>query len=512
MTPKILIRADASLSIGSGHVMRCLSLAAALRELGAEVHFASRLLPGHLHAVIAARGYRVHALPPPDGASSRTDLAHGHWLGVAQEQDLADTRAVLEQLGGVEALVVDHYALDARWQRALRGSSRQVVVIDDLADRDHDADLLLDANLVRDGEDRYAARVPASCLQLLGPSYALLRPEFAQARAALRARRGEVSRVLVFLGGVDAGAFTERAMEALRRLRPRPRVEVIVGAGNPRAAAIAADCAASGFEFAQGVDDMAARMVAADLAIGAGGSTTWERACLGLPSLILVVADNQREGALAMRDAGCAEVLEGAEATVEAMVERLQRLRAEPEALAQMSARNLQLVDGRGAPRVARAILPPEIRLRRATAADSDDLHAWRNHEGVRRHSHSSAPIAREDHERWFAASLANAARDLLIAEHRGQPVGVLRYDCGENGVALVSIYLVPGAAGAGYGPAILRAGNRWLRETRPALARVRAEVLPENRASHKAFREAGYRWRGDAWYYELGQAGRRGA
>lgn len=498
-TKKVLIRADASLAIGSGHVMRCLSLAAALRARGADVQFVSRVLPGHLHAAIVAQGYALHALPAPQATvPARPESAHAHWLAVTEDQDVADTRAVLDGLGGVDWLVVDHYALDASWQRALRPWYRQLAVIDDLADRDHDADVLVDQNLGAGG--RYDRRVPAGCVQLLGPGYALLRDEFALARRHLRDRSGGIGRVLVFMGGVDAGGYTECAIDALSALQQRPQVDVVVGPANPRAAAIAARCTGLGFECTQGATDMAARMAAADFAIGAGGSTTWERACMGLPALIVIAADNQRPGALAMAAAGCGFAIEGDAATATTLAAAIEELAQDPMRLSGMAQRNLALVDGRGSQRVARIVLPPEIALRRARAEDGEALFTWRNHEDVRRHSHSSEPIERETHDRWFTATLIDRQRDLLIAEHAGQPVGVLRYDV-DGDEALVSIYLVPGCGGRGFGPAILRAGHRWLTLNRPRISAVRAEVHGDNAASHKAFREAGYTLRGQDYY-----------
>lgn len=504
MSGTVLIRADASLTIGSGHVMRCLSLAAALRSRGARVQFASRVLEGHLHAAIRDQGYGLHALPAPAGACvSRADIAHAAWLGVDEQQDAAETLAVIDGLGEPTTLVVDHYALDARWQRVLRPNVRRIAVIDDLADRAHDADLLLNQNLGADAA-RYTGLMPPGCISLFGPRYALLREEFAQARRGLLPRSGALRRVLVFLGGVDAGGYTERAIEALALCRLPLDVDVVVGPSNPRGVDIAARCRELGYACAQGAADMAARMATADLAIGAGGSTTWERACLGLPSLLLIVAGNQRAGAQALAAAGCAVAVEGAQAQPHALAAIVSRLAADQAQLRDMATRSLALVDGRGAGRVARAILPPELGLRRALAKDGDALFEWRNHETVRRHSHSSAPIAREDHERWFAATRINSQRALLIAEHSGRPVGVLRYDLGER-EALVSIYLVPGEGGQGYGPAILRAGSDWLLREYPYIERVRAEVHADNPSSLLAFQEAGYSRSdtlGDAVYF----------
>ncbi len=493
---KVLIRADASLENGTGHVVRCLSLAQALRERGATVHFASRELPGNLNALVAARGFPVHRLPAPTGPfSPRADIPHARWLTVSEEQDLNDTRTVLQGLDGIDTLIVDHYALDARWQRAMRPLARRIMAIDDLADREHDADILLDQNLVANSQQRYEGRVRDDCRRLLGPRYALLRPEFAQARRHLQLRGGKLQRFLVFLGGVDAGNYTGMTLDALDLLSAVEwEADVVVGLSNPHAAAIKSRCAQRpNLRYHRAVDHMAELMAAADLAIGAGGSTVWERACLGLPSVLLIVAANQRGSVHAIAAAGCAIALEGTDVSATSLAAAIESLRSAPR-LREMALRNLELVDGGGTQRVARFLLPPAIFLRRAAAADRDNLFLWRNHEQVRHVSHSPEPIERSAHDAWFSATLANPRRILLIAEDSGVPVGVLRYDMDDAQVqATVSIYLVPNMAGQGYGPAILRAGSAWLLDQHPGVRSIVAEILAGNTASHKAFIEAGY-------------------
>ncbi|MDM4772062.1 UDP-2,4-diacetamido-2,4,6-trideoxy-beta-L-altropyranose hydrolase [Solimonas sp. SE-A11] len=502
---RIAIRVDASLLMGTGHVMRCLTLAAALRSRGAEVLFLSRELPGHLHGLIRDQGHALHVLPPPRSPLPEGGaLAHAAWLGVPMELDAEECRRALEPLGGIEWMIVDHYAIDAGWQRKLRRVARRMAVIDDLADRHHDADLLLDQALLPDAEERYASLLPAGCIRLLGPDYALLRAEFVAARPQVQPRE-QLRRLLVFLGGVDAGGYTALALEALARsvLRDRP-ADVVVGASNPAAASLREYCARQpGLQFHQQVDNMAELMRAADLSIGAGGSTTWERACMGLPSVILVVADNQRPSAEAMGAAGKAWVVEAVGLDAVSLARQLDAIAADPAHFRQVSRLNLELADGRGAERVARRLLAPEVRLRRARADDVRNVYEWRNDESTRRHSHSSSVIPYADHQRWFEKVLADPQRALLIAEDQGRPVGVLRYDVQQDG-ALVSIYLVPGCGGAGYGSAILGAGSRWLAAEQPEVRTVVGEVLEANVASHRAFREAGYAFKNQAYEQRL--------
>ena len=290
------IRADASTHIGTGHVMRCLTLAHLLRRRDADVQFISRLLPGHLCDHVEREGFRVRRLPEARATSVTSDDP-ATWLGTTTSEDASETRHALATIGRpADWLVIDNYALDASWGTPLRDQTRRIMVIDDLANRRHDCDLLLDQNYYRDLEHRYDGLVPKHCETLLGPRYALLREEFAQARLHARPRDGRVGRLLVFLGGADPENHTAKVLHAILKVgAPRLRVDVVVGASNPHQDSVRALCDSLGdARFHRQVGNMAELMLAADLAIGAGGATTWERCLLGLPSLILIIAENQR--------------------------------------------------------------------------------------------------------------------------------------------------------------------------------------------------------------------------
>jgi len=283
---KVFLRADASLALGSGHVMRCLTLARALALRGAQASFICREYPGHLCDFIEQQGFTVHRLPPL-ALDSET----------AREEDARESGRILERSGGCRWLVVDHYALGAGWESRQRDLAARILVIDDLADRAHDCDLLLDQNLYRDPERRYLGLVPPGCRTILGPRHALLRPEFGEARRSLSGRDGRVRRLLVSFGGSDPTGETGKALAALKGLAGELELEVtvVLGASNPERARIEELCAEiPGCSLHCQVSNMAQLMAAADLALGSGGATTWERCYLGLPSLTVVVAENQR--------------------------------------------------------------------------------------------------------------------------------------------------------------------------------------------------------------------------
>src|SRR5690554_4867100 len=343
---KAFIRVDSSEEMGTGHQMRSLTLAGELRARGVPVLFICRRLPGALYGYVEKKGFPLHLLPaPPVGKEGYWEWARRNW-----RQDAEETRAVIEQhwpagktrwLPLLRAarqpvhlrfsreqpvadgaghmvekilasfadsreqpgvlLVVDHYVLDAKWEGFLRPSVGRILVIDDLADRPHDCDFLLDQNFYHGMERRYEGLVPPGCRQFLGPDFAMLRPEFKKARRKLRRREGKIRRLLVFFGGSDPGNETAKVLAALALLnRPELKVDVVVGANNPHKNAIANAIAETcrhlpGIRFYCQVENMAELMARADLAVGAGGTATWERLYLELPTVTVAVAANQEE-------------------------------------------------------------------------------------------------------------------------------------------------------------------------------------------------------------------------
>jgi len=356
---KIAFRVDASAWIGSGHVIRCLTLADALCTRGAETLFVCRDFPGNLCGLIADRGHPVQQLPFT-GECRTAQKSHSEWLGVEPRADADETLEALRGIGHLDWLMVDHYGIDRTWEGLVRHRAERIAVVDDLADRPHVCDLILDQNLYRNLYDRYKGLVPAACRSLLGPAYALLRPEFARERMRLRQRDGRVRRILVFFGGYDATNETEKALMALNEARLDDiAVDVVVGAGNPHRKRIEKLCQSmpQAYFHCQ-VSNMAELMAAADLSLGAGGATSWERFSVGLPSMILALADNQEVLSEDLGEMGLAIYLGRSEhVDSTAMGEWLLRALARPEQLLAIQDSTLEIVDGLGAGRVVDNLL-----------------------------------------------------------------------------------------------------------------------------------------------------------
>jgi UDP-2,4-diacetamido-2,4,6-trideoxy-beta-L-altropyranose hydrolase len=309
---RIFFRVDASIQIGTGHVMRCLTLADALHARGARCSFICRPHTGHLLDMIAQLGHHAVALPSLATTTNPmpADTAHATWLGTDWPTDAQQTA---EALGGegVDWLVVDHYALDHRWEQALRPHCLNLMVIDDLADRPHDCDVLLDQNLGRSAQD-YDGLLKPQTTTYIGPQYALLRPEFAQLRSQSLARRvqPQLKHLLITMGGVDKDNATGQVLQALTacHMPADLRISVVMGPHAPCLADVQQQASRMPWptQVLVGVNAMGQLMSDSDLCIGAAGSTTWERCCMGLPTLLLVLADNQLPGAQALEKAGAA--------------------------------------------------------------------------------------------------------------------------------------------------------------------------------------------------------------
>lgn len=367
---KVAIRVDASLQIGTGHVMRCLTLADALAANGLYCVFICREHEGNLINFIHSKSYLTHSLPvlhkagpvatAPDVAPSTYDLAHADWLGASQTQD-AEVCASILAAEQPDWLIVDHYALDARWERTLAPHYRKLMVIDDLADRAHVCDLLLDQTFGRDTAD-YRHLVPIDCSLLCGSQYALLRPEFAALRpySLQRRARPALRELLITMGGVDKDNATGQVLQALRAC-PLPadcRITVIIGAAAPWLEDVRAQAQDMPWptRVLVGVSDMAQLMADSDLAIGAAGATSWERCCLGLPTIMIVLADNQRKVAQGLENSGAAKLINLRQSPAPQLGELLIPLIDNPAQLLNMSDCAASVVDASGVDAVIRQI------------------------------------------------------------------------------------------------------------------------------------------------------------
>lgn len=490
---KVFIRVDASPLIGLGHLIRCRTLAAELRNRGADVQFICRAHSGHAVRGIEEKGFQVLLLPPPE-PGERSLSGYEAWLGVSQEKDADETIKAIRN-APVDWLIVDHYGLDAKWERAMRICADRIMVIDDLANRAHDCDVLLDQNFGADAPGRYQDLIPSECRPYLGPRYALLSSEYREFKPRVRT---QVERVLLSFGGADTHNATGLALEALSFPElAHLHVDVVLGAANPHRSMISRLAEQRGHVTVHDPRPQLADLIdRADLAIGAGGGTTWERLCLGLPTLTISIADNQVPASLALTEAGFITYAGALEAlTCDSLRAKISQLVNDPEGLATLSAIGPSLVDGLGAMRMAEALTPTpahELGLRPARAEDAATFFSWVNEGEARRQSLSSEPVPWKNHLDWFSRRVNGTGSQLLVLETpAGLPVGQIRFDFQQEDGIRLSYMLDPLVRGRGWASILVRMGLRTLGPS--SSAKVYAEVKTSNAVSCAVFERLGF-------------------
>ena len=479
----LVIRADASPEIGMGHVMRCLALAQAWHDAGGVATLVSGPLPAALESRVRAEALDVVAQDAPPGS----------------EDDAAITADVARRLDA-EPVVLDGYHFGPDYQRVIVQAGHRLMAIDDNADADHYRfpDIVLNQNLHAREED-YHDRGADSRL-LLGPSYALLRREFARWRGWQRETSSSAQRVLVTLGGSDPENMTSKVVQALQTESARDlEAKVAVGAANADMRWLdgIAQKTAADIRLVTEVDDMAELMAWADIAISASGSTSWELAFMGLPALLIPLAANQEPLASGMDEAGAAlDLGDWRMLSPETIGRELDRLAEDEQRRRTMSERGQALVDGLGSQRVVEALSAEasgdnELVLREAAFGDWELLLSWRNDPVSVANSIQSRPVAEDEHKEWLRRKLNDRDSIIYIANSDGAPVGQVRFDL-EGTAAEISVIVAPKARGRGLGTAMLR-----LACSRAGFARYVAHILPENKASVAAFRKAGFSYAG---------------
>jgi UDP-2,4-diacetamido-2,4,6-trideoxy-beta-L-altropyranose hydrolase/UDP-4-amino-4,6-dideoxy-N-acetyl-beta-L-altrosamine N-acetyltransferase len=489
----ILFRVDASLEIGSGHVMRCLTLAQALRNIGAQCEFVCRMHKGNLIAQIVHQGFVTYALP--EGVMET-------WLGVSWQEDAEQTRRMIG-MKHYDWLIVDHYELDAHWEHALRDVATQFMAIDDLANRKHDVDLVWDQNLGRKASD-YSPWVEPKCEVHVGAMRALLRPTFFGLRAASRQRnqRQGIQKLLVTMGGVDKPNVTAKVLKALMEmpsaLPSNCKISVVMGEHAPALNDVKEIASAMPWptEVCVNVSDMASRMVQADLAIGALGSTAWERCCLGLPTLGVVLADNQKVSALHLEKSGAVMMLPNDANMVEVLRSKLMQIQ-QPNVLRLAQEACYRVTDGRGVARLLQRlrVLPSSVEnahIRRMQSNDLQMVLKWRNHPQVKEFMLTTHDISPQEHSAWFDRASQDEARALLIYEYLGEPMGFVQFSgLFDAQGATWGFYLSPKASkgtGGVMGTSALHYGFTQL-----GVDKILGEVMLENEASKRFHERLGF-------------------
>jgi UDP-2,4-diacetamido-2,4,6-trideoxy-beta-L-altropyranose hydrolase len=473
--PRVIFRADAGAAIGGGHVMRSLALASAFAERGWQIGFAASEESFKSMPQLNASSYEKLVLLT--GAMNEAVEIAARWPD------------------GCELLVVDHYGRDIVFEQACRPFAKRILVIDDLADRAHDADVVADSSAA--SSSIYAPLVRPDSTVLAGPRFAIVHTSFRLAREAALPRRDgrSVSRILVSLGQADPDNATGLALDAIEHAGFSGAVDVVLGQSAPHQSAIRRR-AKNRITLHVNASNMAALMATSDLAIGAGGTTAFERCSLGLPSLVVEIAANQRAVIARLVESGAA-VSAGMQSgtSKEQIGDALKALLGDPQKLRSMALSGAALVDGRGADRIFLAALGKErtengepIEVRLAEESDEGWLLELQQDPATRRFANNPTAPTAEEHAAWFSRTIKDPTRFLMIVMSGDARAGMLRLDSRDDGL-LVSVAVDPQLHRSGSGRAALRLASRIA-----AGKMLLAQIHPENVASLALFAAEGYR------------------
>jgi UDP-2,4-diacetamido-2,4,6-trideoxy-beta-L-altropyranose hydrolase len=481
----ILFRADAHNNIGNGHMMRCLALGQKCRDLGGSVIFQSYCDSNNLRQRIADEGFEFIPVEKSCPESSDLDIA------------LTNISRIKQHKPDESWLVLDGYHFNSKYQRAIKEAGHRLLVIDDTAHLDYYyADIILNQNI---NAKALKYSCPLQTRLLLGARYVLLRSEFMAWRSWKRQIPEKVGHVLITLGGADPDNVTLQIISIIKETNISDiEVTVVVGASNPNIDLLRAAAADKPFtvNILENVKNMADLMSWAHVAVAAGGITCWELAFMGVPALVVDLAENQRPNAEGLEKVGAAVNLGKKGLTAATLKRSLERIIFNDGLWAQMAGKGQELIDGKGIERVYNAMAEGKIFLRKVREDDCKLLWKWANEKEVRKWSFNSQPIAWRDHQKWFVGKLKDQNCFHFIAtDTSGNAVGQIRFDVTDN-IAEAHITIDRDVRGSGIGSRLLRIGVEELRDLAP-IQYVCGHVLPENVISIRAFEKAGFQKKG---------------
>ncbi|MCP5464804.1 MAG: UDP-2,4-diacetamido-2,4,6-trideoxy-beta-L-altropyranose hydrolase [Deltaproteobacteria bacterium] len=472
---KFVIRTDSSFTIGSGHVVRCLTLAQNLQRWGHVVSFVCKNLDTNLNHLVSEAGFDLHQI------DAKLDT----------QDDALQTAELIHKLSS-DWLIVDHYGLDQGWEEAVRTKAQQdikIFAIDDGFEREHAVDLFLNQSSLEQTQN-ISQKIEQA---LIGPHYALLRPQFFKNRPSVVLAKG-LSHLMVFFGGTDPLRLSLPVIKTLSKQNVFSKITVVITSQHPDKEDIKVFCDQKNvFELKQDVADMAALMAQCDLYLGAAGTITWERCCLGLTGAVVTVSDNQIPIAEALDQQACHVFLaDGTKRNQNQILKEIENFHWQKSVWQDYRQNSLGLVDGLGVQRVTSFLDRQAVYFEEAKADDSKMIWQWRNSPEVRKTALDQSEIPWDNHKEWFKKVLQDPNRKLLVAYAENQKIGVVRFDLQGN-EAEISIFLDPDQIGRSWGVAVLNGARFWLQDCCAKIQKIKAVIREDNPRSQIVFERAGY-------------------
>jgi UDP-2,4-diacetamido-2,4,6-trideoxy-beta-L-altropyranose hydrolase/UDP-4-amino-4,6-dideoxy-N-acetyl-beta-L-altrosamine N-acetyltransferase len=510
---QVVFRVDSSLQIGTGHLMRCLTLAECLKNDGIDMSFICRKNPGNLRDKIIKKGFSLFELESPGKARHDNKLFHSKWLSVTQREDANQCKQILEKIKP-DWLVVDHYALDHEWESDLKHLCTNIMVIDDLADRNHNCDLLLDQTFGRTAE-HYIDLVPKICTLLVGTEYSLLRPDFLEWRSYSIERRSQANlkNLLITMGGVDLENHTEEVLIKLDRceLPLDINITIVLGSHYPHLESLKkrADRSKYTVNIKVDVENMAEIMANSDIAIGAAGSTSWERCCMGLPTIQIVLAENQKFLAERLSEIN-ASLLVNETSSLESFIKDASKWMQE------VSVSSAKITDGTGTLKVARQITDGIVKFKLQEFGEvelvsyvnlnfNDQALAlkMRNDILVKRWMYSRREISQKEHRDFIKKLNDNKERRYFLVKLQGTIVGSINFsNIVPNDSLDFGLFTNPFIELKGAGRILEAAGNYYA-NFKFGIRKVKLEVFSDNTRAIEFYKKCGYRFVGSNRFQE---------
>ncbi|MHB1091068.1 MAG: UDP-2,4-diacetamido-2,4,6-trideoxy-beta-L-altropyranose hydrolase [Ilumatobacteraceae bacterium] len=477
-------RVDSSTRIGTGHLTRCLNLAKTLRSRGTNTVFLCRRLDGAVTSRVENSGFEVLYLS--DTKVGEDSSEHG---------DAIETLRLIRE-HSLTRVVVDHYGLSLEWEELVAENVDNLTVIDDFTHRQHRCDLLLNQNLLPPHAGMYASSFHDVTRTLVGPRFALLHPDFALSRSLRSTEISNVKRIVVFMSGSDPENTTEFILRSLLNMELGAiTVDVAIGSSNPhRLDLLSTFGDHQSITFHVDLPSLAPLLACSDLAIGAGGISNWERMCLGVPSVVIDIAENQREICIELARAGLVEYVGSFHSISPIDIEHaVVNLISDGDLRRRYSIQGQITVDGLGASRVAEVLLPSDrtsLTLRNCQVEDAFLYFNWANDPSVRESSLNSEPITWIEHQVWFKSRINDLMCRMYVLCSNNLPVGQIRFQK-DNDAWSINYSLDELVRGRGWGNFLVEQGLAKFRKS--TTGKVIAKVKPSNIVSQRIFEQLGF-------------------
>ena len=498
----VFFRVDASSQIGSGHVTRCLTLAKALKKQGILSKFICRSYKNNLIKKIKKENFEVFIIPNFIKAKSNQsikknpDLNYANWIGLNWIKDAEQTIDVLNKVK-TDWLIVDHYGLDIRWEKKVRSYTKKIMVIDDLANRNHDCDLLLNQNLINNLKYRYKSLLPKYCSTLLGPQYALLQEEYKDLHLRVPKRIGNTKRILIYFGDTNQNNLIEMILDVFFKLKRKDiNLDIVINSKNLLKKKIKQlSQKNNNIKIYSGLTSLSSLMMKADLAIGACGTTSWERCCLGLPSIVITVANHQKPIAKELNKQGSIYWLGHYDMINNRLIYDTLKNFIDQN-LESYSAASKRITNGCGAEKVASILTlncKTKLKLRCANINDEELILNWANDPLVRANAFNSRTITKKKHKIWFYSRINNLKNCIIfILETKEKvPIGQVRFEK-KHRKFYINYSLDTFARGKNIARKLLKISIRKFKKNRKTT--LVAKVKKDNISSCKVFKKIGFK------------------